>query len=595
MNPESIREDENDTDYDVFASVRPEGISVDDNPDDQDEDYDEFSDLRPGNEFNIADYPPEREFSQGERNKDYIKQAVKETVIGAGGTYGDLRKLATGSKPDKIEEKIRQKFKDDPNYEPSIAETYALGENENISGIFPTSKGLRKINEALGGPGEPETVEGRYGKRQGNLYGSGLAFGQVNPLPAYIAGAAGQTVEEAGGGPILQIASEIATLLLTQGKGGVKNALDSSRKEVQQKVDSLRQLGYTDEQITLAINSASKGKKGGIRASKGPKTEKAFEDFAEHSDQMVNNILEKGIAGFENGPKHVHELASDAYGKVVDEASKLNIKNLDPFFETMHKTVNDIKKAVGHNPAAKDFIKEVTDHTLDIISNPTAENMIDFFKRLNGLGKWVGRNQKDRIISNAKEAIKDTFKQEGKEGKALADKFEKVNSGVQKAFKAEEIHKLIQKASTQDGIDFNKFHKIFDKKSNVQLFEDLLGPQQTKNLQQISKVGKEIKDFDKAWKATNLLKGSGALDIARGGAGLYYLWKGDIEGLAYVLAAKGVGVGAKKLSEKLLTDPKFQNLYVRGLHAIKNESPKAFASVNVQMKKYLNDQDIDMD
>ena len=109
----------------------------------------------------------------------------------------------------------------------------------------------------IGGPGDPETSEGKGAARFGKLYGAGLAFGQVNPIPAIAGGAAGQLAEEAGGGPLVQAAAEIVTLLATQGRSAVSGA-SSHNKEVQAIINELRQAGYTDEQITLAINSAHK-------------------------------------------------------------------------------------------------------------------------------------------------------------------------------------------------------------------------------------------------------------------------------------------------------------------------------------------------
>ena len=46
------QEEEEDTDYDIFASVRPKGISVDDNPEDEasGESVDDFAQFRPKEE-----------------------------------------------------------------------------------------------------------------------------------------------------------------------------------------------------------------------------------------------------------------------------------------------------------------------------------------------------------------------------------------------------------------------------------------------------------------------------------------------------------------------------------------------------------------
>jgi hypothetical protein len=530
---------------------------------------------------------------------DVAKQGVKETLIGAGGTYGDLLELAgLGGQSPGEEARNTRDFEtlsrmQEPGYQPSLEDISSLSEGSEGPQSFrlPTSNDLRSVNESLGGPGEAETPQGKYAARAGKLYGSGLAFGQVNPIPAVAAGTAGQAVEDFGGGPILQTAAEIATLLATQGKSG---ALSSSKKSVQEKIDSLRKLGYADEDITLAINAAYKNGKRTQIASKGAKTEKAFEDFANKSDKIVSDIISGEVPGIEKGTKFVHEMASDAYGQVAKEAAGITITNSKPFLDASKKVVDQLQNTLGKNPEAQAFIKRISEAAMDATQYPSAEKMMNFYKELNSMGNWLGRNQKDRLITQMKDGIKETFRKEGKQGSELATKFEKANKGIQKAYKAEEMSELLQKVTTQDGIDYKKMSKLFDKKENVELFKDVLGPTQSKNIELIAKTGKEIKDFDKAWKSVNNIKiGTGA-DLARAGLGSYYIYHGDWQGLAAVVATKA-GTGAiKKLAEKSLTDPKFQNLLIRGLHAIKVSSPQTFKSVQSGMKKYFDEEGIDI-
>lgn len=614
MNPigqAPAQEEEEDSDYDVFASVRPGGITVDDNPEDEadGEDVDPFADFRPRekeiNQAKADRNKPKKSPTKWESAKDYTKQAVKETLIGIGGTWGDLAELAgLGSKAETPGKKIQKSVQfeilekmQQPGYQPSYSDIYMLSGDDDLSpSVFslPTTKDLEGVNDFLGGPGEPETDAGRYGKRQGRLYGSGLAFGQVNPVPALAAGGVGQGVEDIGGGPLLQSASEIATLLLTQGRGVGKTLVGSSKKEVADKINKLRGLGYTEEEITLAINKSSKGKKGGFTGSKGSKTEKAFENFAEKSNDLVSDILTAEIPGIDRGIPNVHQMASDAYGQVAQQASNLGIRDSSPFINSATNVVREVRRNLGKNPEAETFLNRLHEAVVSSTQNPSAENFMNFYKELNKAGSWMSRNQKDRLLTQVKDGIKETFRHEGPAGRQLANDFERVNAGIRKAYQAEDVHNLIQKTTTQEGIDFNKLNKLFDKPDNVHLLEDVLGTRQTENLHLIAKTGKEVKNFDKAWKATNLLQGNQALDIARGAGAAYYLYKGDMEGLAYVLVTKGGGIVAKRISEKLLTDPKFQNLLIRGMHAIKNESPKSFRSANDAMQKYFDDEGIDL-
>lgn len=575
-----IEEEAQDIDYDALYG----GVDIDiENPDEE--------------------VKPKKEFTKAQQIKDYAKQFAKETLIGVGGTWGDLAELAgVAPKQTKIDEaKNTRDFEtldriNAPGNKPTWEDIISLeSDDAPPSFTLPTSEMLRDANDFIGGPGEAETTAGKHGARSGKLYGAGLAFGQVNPVPAVLAGSAGQIVEDEGYGPLAQTAAEIATLLLTQGKGSSKTLVGSAKKEVQDKINSLRKLGYTEEDITLAINSASKGKKGPVKASKGTKTEKAFENFAEHSDAMVSDILSSQIPGIDQGIGRVHQMASDAYGQVAQQASKLTIKDPSPFINSATGVVRELRRNLGRNPEAEAFITRLADAVFDSVNSPSAENFMNFYKELNKAGNWMERSQKDRLLTQVKNGIKDTFRAEGKAGRQLAADFEEANAGIRKAYQAEDLMDIVQKTATQDGIDYKKLNKVFDKPDNVHLFEEVLGASQTRNLELIAKTGKEIKDFDKAWKATTSFTGNNIADMVRGGGAAYYLYKGDMKGLAAVLATKGASQAARKIAEKSLTDPRLQNIMVRGLHALKNESPKSLKSANEALKKYFDEEGIDVD
>lgn len=558
-----------------------------------------------GLDVDVSDIEPSKDLKDSFSRvfKDIAKQGIKETLIGAGGAYGDLAELA-GINP-KQSERSKQKVQSafdvhekmkQPGYKPSIEDIEALSADEDISDNLPlpTSEGLRDVNELLGGPGEAETPQGKYAGRTGKLYGGGLAFGQINPAPAIVGGVAGQAVEDLGGGPLAQAAAEIVSMIATPSGGG-KKLVTSSKEAIKNKIADMRKLGYTEEDITLAVNSAYKNSQRVKIASKGVQTEEAFENFAQNSEKIVAEILEAEIPGIERGIKNVHEMASDFYGSVAKEGANLTITNSKPFLDASKKVVDQLQNTLGKNPEAQAFIKRISEAAMDATQFPSADKMMNFYKELNSMGNWLGRSQKDRLITQLKEGIKDTFRSEGKKGKELADKFEKANQGVRKAYQAQEVHDLMQKVTSQDGIDFKRFRKLFDKEDNIKLMTEVLGPEQTKNMKLISNIGSEIKDFDKAWKGANAFKLGSVGDIARGTAATYYIYQGDWEGLAKVAATKLGTSAIKKIAEKSLTDPKFQNLMIRGLHAIKTESPKLMKSAESAMKKYLEEEGVDLD
>lgn len=543
--------------------------------------------------------------SWDEETSDYAKQFAKETLIGFGGTYGDLAELVgipTGPTEATNQKNSREfdalKRMEEPGYQPSLSdiETISSGDSvePSLTGL-PTSQNFRDLGEQLGAPGDPETIGGKAGARTGKLYGSGVAFGQVNPIPAVLAGGAGQAVEEGGGGPLLQAAAEIVTLLATQGRGQVAGA---GKKAAQQKIEELRKLGYADEEITLAINAAHKSQKA-AKASKGASTEKAFDNFANKSEQLVSDILVAEIPGIEKGTQYVHEMASQAYGQVAKDASKIIISDSRPFLDASKRVVDKLRNTLGKNPEAEAFIKRISEAAIDSTQYPSAEKMINFYKELNGMGKWLGRSQKDALISEVKQGIKETFKKQGKEGKELAEKFEKVNAGIKKAYDAEDLHNLLLKAATDEGINFTKMSKLFDKAENVELMETVLGQQQTSNLRNIAKTGKEVKDFDKTWTKLASALSASKYDVVRGGAAAYFLSQGDYEGLIKVAATKLGTAGARaisrKLNEQMLTNPKLQNMTIKLLHSLKTNSPQGFKTAVDGINKYLKDEGLDID
>lgn len=533
---------------------------------------------------------------------DVLKQGSKEFLIGAGGIYGDLAELAgidLSSQLPGQQARNRSEFEtlqkmQQPGYEPSFSDIYSLSDEDIApSGRLPTSQSLREVNDLLGGPGKAKTKAGRYAGRIGNRVGSNAALGVFNPLPGIASGGAGQAVEEFGYGPLEQAAAEIVAALVSPGSSGT-STLSSSKKAVQDKIANLRKLGYADEEITLAINAASKGKVKGINASKGEATENAFKQFKEHSDELVGDILSDSITGYERGPKHVHQLASDAYGEVADKARNLKITKVEPFFDTIDWAIKETRRNLGNGKEAQDFIERLTKAGLEAVEKPNADAFMNFYRELNSVGNWMGRNQKDRIINRVKDSIKDTFRSEGSTGTKLAEQFEAVNAGVRKAYQAEELHHVLNRAMTQEGLDYKKFNKLFDNSSNVDLFKEVLGPTQTENLIKISKVGKEVGDFDKAWKSTHSLTGGVAGELANNLSAKYFFYHGDWASLAKVVGTK---IGAKKIkeiAERSLTDPAFQNLWLHALHSIKNGSAKSFRSVNDAMKKYLEKEGLEI-
>ncbi len=525
--------------------------------------------------------------------KETLPQFTKEAAISTLGTYGDLLGLV-GIKPDEERQrkKSEQEFEilqrmEQPGYKPTYADLYNLTDDPYApEPIFPpTTEGLRTAAEAIGVPGEPQTPAGKAAARSGSLYGAGLAFGQVNPLPSLAAGTIGQASEELGADPLIQSGLEIATLLISGGKSG--KPLSSSNKEVQKKIKDLRNLGYSEQDITLAINSGKK--RIASLASKGKQTESAFESFSKNSDKIVDDILNSSILGAEQGTKKVHQLASDAYGEMIKDSSKIRIKDAKPFEDSIKRVYDHLQDTLGTNPEASGFLKRLESAKEAALNNPSGKQMVNFYKELGNMGKWTGRQERDRLISEVRNGIKDTFKAQGKEGQEFLTKFEQANAGIKKAYDAEDLMDLIGKTRSPEASNYKKLDKILSNSENMKLAEDVLGNTQAKNLKLISKTGSEISDFDKSWKKAT----KGLISKGAEGAFVFAFWKnvaeGNMEGAAKVALTYGGKRAGQKVLEKTLRDPKYQNLLIKGIHAIKSESPKLFNSANEAIRKYHQD------
>lgn len=522
--------------------------------------------------------------------KDVAQQSAVGTTTGLLGSYGNIAQLfgvnpeagyvAPGEKAQYGREfDILEKMKQ-PGYKPSASDIYALSEDEAMprASRLPTSQDVSTLIEELGGPGEATTPEGKVFRRGSEIYGSGLSFGMGGALSALAAGGAGEAAEALGGGPIVQSVAEIVALLATKGRSAA-SALISRDPVIQARIQTLRNLGYADKDITLAINA----QKAGSNRVKGAKatsaSEKAFEETVAKSEGLFNDVLEGAFPGYEKGTEHLHEVASDAYGQVARQAKGLKINNADRFEKTVDNVAKRINNTLGQNKTAAPVLERLNSAAADV-AGKNADAYINFYKELNALGKWLNPKEREIFITHVKNGIKSTFRNAGKEGLELANNFEQVNKGIQRAYQAEAVSDLIAKSSTAEGIDWKKMLKSFDKSKTWDILEEGLGKQQVKNLHQISKVAKDVGDFQKALgsRASKKLFENGSTTVSLMGLA-WSLWSHNPKYATLAIGGKVASSAAKtaykRLQTRLLTDPKFQNISLKMMKAVKNDHPRA--------------------
>ena len=564
-------------------------------------------------QFQRIDVEPQESFRDRVRRgyKDVAQQSAVGGTSGLLGSYGNIADLI-GVNPEQgyinpgektqygLESDILNKMKQ-PGYKPSVSDIYALSD-EDITPRFsrlPTSKDISQTIEELGGPGESTTPEGSVARRASEIYGGGLSLGVGGVVPALAAGGAGEATKALGGGPLAQAAAEIVTMLATQGRSA-SSALTSNNPAVKAEIDALRKLGYADKDITLAINA----QKAGSNRVKGAKatsaSEKAFEETLGKSEGLFNEVLESSFPGYEKGTEHLHQVASDAYGQVARDSKNVVIHNPTRFKNTIHNVTTRLKNTLGKNPEAEPFIKRL-EEAYDVVAhgNHTGDSYINFYKELNKIGKWMNPKEKEILITHVKNGIKSSFRNSGAEGKVLADKFEQVNKGIQKAYQAEEVSDLISKSSTAEGIDWKKMLKSFDKQKTWDILETGLGKEQAKNLHKISKVGKDVGDFSKALgsKASGKVLDKSSTAI-RNLSILWSIWSHNPKyatlGIAAKVGATGANAAYRRLQTRLLTDPKFQNIALRAMEAAKSGSDRALIRASQDFEKIAEEEGFDL-
>lgn len=541
--------------------------------------------------------------------KDVSQQSAVGTTTGLLGSYGNIAQLfgvnpeagyvAPGEKAQYGREfDILEKMKQ-PGYKPSASDIYALSEDEAMprASRLPTSQDVSTLIEELGGPGEATTPEGKVFRRGSEIYGGGLSFGVGGAVPALVGGAAGESAEALGGGPITQAVAEIVGILATQGRSAA-SALTSRDPIIQARIQALRNTGYADKDIVLAINA----QKAGSNRVKGAKatsaSEKAFEETVAKSEGLFNDVLESAFPGYEKGTDYLHKAASDAYGQVASNGKNITITNANRFQRTVDNVVNQLRNTLGKNPNSETFITRIEDAASAAHSRPSAETFINFYKELNSMGKWVDPKNRERLISHVKNGIKSTFRNSGPEGKRLAEQFEEVNRGIQRAYQAEPVSDLIAKSSTAEGIDWKKMLKSFDKPKTWDILEEGLGKQQAKNLHQISKVAKDVGDFQKALgsRASKKLFENGSTTVSLMGLA-WSLWSHNPKYATLAIGGKVASSAAKtaykRLQTRLLTDPKFQNISLKMMKAVKNDHPRALLRSLQDFQKMAEEEELE--
>ncbi len=507
---------------------------------------------------------------------DISSQAIKGGAKGFLGAYGNLLDLAGLQKKGEAqgEQAIRKL-----EHGASDVQLAALSESEDILPRYtslPSSQEIGKGIEALGGPGEAKTRGGRFAERIGEFIGGGAAIGAPQAKLAASAGTIGQSLEEFGAPKWLQAVGEIVTFL----RGSkVKTPLQSASKEVNYEIDRLRKLGYTDEDLTLAKNALEN--RGWLKkySKLTPQAENKFKTAMKNSEEHVSNILEKSFPGIKTeGPSGIRAASEELFGSLDDLAKNVVIENPGSFVKNADKAIERLRTTLANTPQEKEIIAILETAKQAAVDGRAADVYTRFYRGLNQIGKWGNPKEREHVFTLVKDAIKQTFRDQGPEGKKLANMLEEANKSWIKYLNAEDVSEMLAKVTTEEGVNFHKLSTSLDNPNNYKTVEKALGKESASNMKKIADTASSMKDLEKTMLGGQVKQALGTSKLT---AFAYALATGNIAPLkAYI----GV-LAAAKLSTKLLTEPKYQNLRIKIFNAIKEQNWNLVKSISQTFEK----------
>lgn len=520
----------------------------------------------------------EKELSKSDYAKDVGTQFGKGFTIGSIGSYGDLFDLfglqaketlpGEKAKYDREFDVLSKMQKGEET--PSTGDLLELSSDDDIAPRYsrlPTSQDLSQIAEK-GGIGKPKSAAGRYAERIGHLSGSGAVLPGGGIKAPIVAGAVGQTLEEAGAPPWAQAAGEILAFMKTMPKSIAP--ITSNSPEIKNVIERLRKAGFSEQDITLARNSLEDKNLLKKWAKMTPEAEKSINTAVENSEKLFKENIYKALPGYETGGmKALENSANELYATMEKVAQSVPVKKANALKNSLEKSIGYLKShAVGEDQ--RKMINYLEDALSKVDGERNADFFTDFYRGLNKEGKWLNPAQKEHILRETKDAIKQTFSEGGPEANKFGKYFDKVNESWRKWIDVQDAMEILHKGQKNEGLNWKFLSKTFNDPEKMKLLEKSLGKEQAQNMRAISEGVNSIETLEKTLKSTkdkSLLQGLKAIE------GIKAFFSGDYKTLAALFGASK----AQNLATKMLTDVKYQNLMKKFVTASKESSPQQAA------------------
>jgi len=507
------------------------------------------------------------------------EQSLKGVTKGFLGAYGDILDLAGLQK-----QGVAQGQEGINRFEQGASDIQLAAMSDADEPVprytsLPTSEQVGQGIQSLGGPGEAKTPAGRFSSRISEFAGGGAALGAPQAKLAAKAGTIGQSLEELGAPKWVQAAGEIATFL----KGSrAKTPIKSSSKEANAEINRLKKMGYSDQDLTLAKNTLEE--RGWLKKTSKltPEAENRFKSAMKNSQNHVDDILEASFPGIKDeGVSGIRRASEELFGSLDDLAKNVIIEKPESFIKNADKAIERLSGTLANTPQEKEVISILESAKQSAIEGRPADVYTRFYRGLNQIGKWGNPKEREHVFTLVKDAIKQTFRDQGPEGQKLASALEDANKSWIKYLNAEDMTEILAKVTTEDGINFSKLSRSLDNPNNYQMVSKALGKESASNMKKIAETASSIKGLEKIMVGGEVKKALGSSKLA---ALAYSAATGDISPIkAYI----GV-LAAGRLSTKLLTDPKYQNLRMKMLNAVKDQNWGVIRSITQSLEKEIS-------
>lgn len=516
--------------------------------------------------------------------KGAAKHGAAGFAEGLGGTLGSLLQMAGLQNPD-ISEAERARYEREFNASP--AELAAISEADEPLGYFsrlPTTQDITGYLQQAG-VGAPTNFTSKLARRAGQFAGGGATFGAPAAAASTAAAAVGQGLEEAGAPPWAQTAGELITFLKT---GNPARPITAKSPEVSKRLKEAKRLGATEEDLTLLKNALEENGLLKKVATETPEAAHRFKSTLANTERNVENIISESLPSYaEGGIKGIEKASGELFDALAENASAVKITDAQPLVSAIKTSVKGLNRTLSLDPKTKEavtFLNEAVDGLKNVKQGIPADFFTNWYKRLNAIGQWVNPKEKEVILSKVKGAIKDTLKEQGPAGQRLATDLEEANKSWQKYLSASDATELVKKASTEEGMNWTKLAKSLDDPDNFRTLEKGLGTQSAKNLKAMADNGQDIQ---KLWKDVVGGKGKEALASAEVKGLLYAALTLNPAGLVKAAGALGLGKISQRVATKLLTDPKYQNLTLKAMKALKEKSPVVLNKLGDEFRRAL--------